>query len=353
MTTSRQRLGDASLRLHRPELAPEDVIAELETLVTELGLGSAPVFVPAPIALTNPIGLDDTPVRVPVEGRAPGGVLEGLLYCSPTDEEALARITVLADHAGVALHTVKQLREVERREASARRIAERLQDALLPTVPEIDGVLVAVRYQAAAREARVGGDFYDVFPLPDGRVLLAVGDVMGKGVEAAGRTSLITHTLRALALQGLTLHEVAAGADQQLAFQDPDLMATLWCGLYEPASGELEFTSLGHPPALLLRADGEPISLTLEGLPVGMRDLAERPREERARHLGSRDLLVLYTDGLVEASGDYVAGQEALLAAVQARRDEPLEDLIDAVLDELLADAGHTDDAVVQALRRR
>jgi phosphoserine phosphatase RsbU/P len=291
------------------------------------------------------------PIRQPQDSGA--AKLAGVLRCRPTSAEARRAIEALAAHAGAALGRIDQLTEIQHREERLRRVAERLQDALLPPVPDIEGSLIGVRYQAAAREARVGGDFYDVFPLPGDQVLLAVGDVMGKGVEAASRTSLITHTLRALALQNPDIGQIGAAADQQLTYQDPDLMATLWCALFTPSSGELVFTSLGHPPALLLRADGEPISLTLEGLPLGMGDLADQPREERSRQLGSRDLLVLYTDGLVEASGDYLAGQEALLHAVQAHRDAPLDDLIDSLLDELLQDAGHTDDAVVLALRRR
>jgi phosphoserine phosphatase RsbU/P len=188
--------------------------------------------------------------------------------------------------------------------------------------------------------------------LPDGRVLIAVGDVMGKGVDAALHTSRITHTMRSLAMGGLELDLLLERLDEQITWQDPDLMATVWCGLYEPDSGELHFASLGHPPALLLRADGNPIRLELEGLPLGLRDLTDRPPEIRARRLAPRDLLVLYTDGVVEASKDYLAGQEALLAAVAFRRDEPVGEILNGALEELLANAGHSDDAAMLILRR-
>jgi phosphoserine phosphatase RsbU/P len=133
-------------------------------------------------------------------------------------------------------------------------------------------------------------------------VLVTVGDVVGKGVEAAVRTSRITQTLRALALRELPLDQLLALADEQVVWQDPEIMATLWCGMYEPDTGELAFASLGHPPALLLRSSGDPIRLELEGLPLGMRDLSPDPPEVCTRRLDARDLLVLYTDGVVEAS---------------------------------------------------
>src|SRR5690606_1420838 len=139
-----------------------------------------------------------------------------------------------------------------------------------------------------------------------------------------------------LALQRLPIDELLARVDEHVVWQDPEIMATLWCGIYEPDSGELSFASLGHPPALLLRSTGEPIRLELEGLPLGMRDLSPKPPEIRSRQLDSRDLLVLYTDGVVEASRDYLAGQDALLRAVEAHRDDPLEELLNAALSELL-----------------
>jgi phosphoserine phosphatase RsbU/P len=340
--------GEAVLALHSPGLTAEQVAELLVRLVTELGVGEEGAFLPADAAPEEPgEGYVVVPIHPPAgaEERAPL-VTMGALRCRLAHAEALPVVELLAAHAGAALASIAHQAEV-------RRVAERLQDVLLPPVPEIPGTLIEVRYRAASKEARVGGDFYDVFPLPDDRVLLTVGDVMGKGIEAAGRTSLITHTTRALALQGLPLDLLLERLDVQVCYQDPHIMATVWCGLYEPKTGELSFASLGHPPALLLRSESDPIHLTMEGLPLGMRDLFDEPPETRDRQLRSRDLLVLYTDGLVETSGDYLSGQEALLEAVVARHGEPLDTLVDEVMDELLSDAGHTDDAVVLALRRR
>jgi serine phosphatase RsbU (regulator of sigma subunit) len=344
---------EAALSLHAATLSFEEVIGLLERLVTDLGLADRAVFVPSSAL---PHGENETRSAggaLQAEVRRYDGVLVGVLRCTPASEEAAHHVVVLAAHAGVALGSIAQVRAIERREAAVRRISERLQDSLLPDVPSIPATNIAVDYRPAARDAKVGGDFYDLFPLPDGKVMVVVGDVVGKGVEAAVHTTTITQTLRALALQRLPLDVLLARADEQVVYQDPEIMATLWCGLYEPSTGELAFASLGHPPALLLRSNGEPIRLELEGLPLGLRDLSPEPPEIRTRQLDGRDLLVLYTDGVVEASRDFVAGQEELLRAIVRRRDEPLDEMLCGALDELLADANHSDDAVMLLLRRR
>lgn len=343
-------VDEALRRLHDPALRHADVGPVLEELVSNLDLVGEAHYVPAAMAElegAQPGGLARTPVR------RPDGTLEGALWHRRGDELSALAVNIIAAQGGAALAALSRLEELQRRERGARRVAERLQDVLLPAKPDIPETNVAVRYRAASREAKIGGDFYDLFPLPDGRVLVVVGDVVGKGVEAASHLTLITQTCRALALQQLDLAVLVERVDEQVSFQNEEVMATLWCGLYEPNSGELQFASLGHPPALLVRADGTPIMLTLEGLPLGMRDLSPDPPEIRTRQLEPRDLLVLYTDGVVEASKDYVAGQRWLQDAIARRRDVPVEELVQGALDELLADAGHSDDAILLALRRR
>lgn len=346
-------VDDAALALHQPSLSVGDVTALLTSLVAELGLARDTLFQPGRRSLTPPRpGLVAAPVHA---GTAPSGRirLAGVLWYEPADPEVSRYVESLAAHASLAVGAVVERDAMATREDSLRRIAEKLQDSLLPPLPVLDQTMLAVEYRAAGTDTRVGGDFYDVFPMPDGRVLIVVGDVMGKGVEAASRTSQITQTLRALAMQGLDLNELLARVDDQVSFQDPDIMATLWCGLYVPATGELHFASLGHPPALLVREGKDPVHLALSGLPLGLRDLSEDPPECRDRQLAPRDLLVLYTDGVVESSGDVIAGLDALHAAIRQRRNEPLDRMVRECLDELLDEGGYTDDAVMLLLRRR
>lgn len=345
-------LQAAVLDLHATDLDVHALGTVLEEVVVKLGLARTAVFLPLALTAEVPTRADGIALAVPGRGRRPAGVLR----C--TEAVAGPDLELVVAHAAVAFENLSLREEIARREEAVRRIAEQLQDALLPDLPSLPNTLIDVRYRSAGREARVGGDFYDVFGLPDGRALIVVGDVMGKGVEAASRTSRITQTLRALALQGLDLQLLLERCHEQVTYQDPEIMATLWCGLYDPESGELDFASLGHPPALLLRGGddpsrSDPIRLELEGLPLGLRDLTDTPPETRSRRLGPRDLLVLYTDGVVEASGDFLAGVDALLAAVEARADEPLATIVSEVVDEMLADAGHRDDAVLFLLRRR
>jgi serine phosphatase RsbU (regulator of sigma subunit) len=348
MPSGRMRDIDAAARsLHDPMLAESEIAGALEDAIVELGLAREAHYRPRVADSTR---LGEGCLVVPVyRDRGP----DGELRCTDADPCAGWPIRLLASHAAVALDARAHSWEARRREDALRAISEELQDALLPELPALPWTTMDVMYRAATAEARVGGDFYDVFNLPDGRALVVVGDVMGKGVQAASHTSRITHTLRALALQDLGLAELLARCDEQVTYQEPGLMATVWCGRYDPSTGELEFASLGHPPALLLRAEGDPISLALEGLPLGMRDLTGEAPEIRTRLLEPRDLLVLYTDGVVEASGDYLAGQKMLLAAMDRRRDEPLKDVLTGVLEEMLLSAENRDDAVMLLLRRR
>lgn len=349
-------VGEAALALHEVQLSAEEITRLLERLVLDLELSDRATFVPAGTSAgaAPPSGADDL-VAVEVDRPRAGASeasIEGRLWCRPHHPEAHRAVEMLAAHAGAALAVTARREDTERREHGMRRVAERLQDAMLPRLPELEHTRLTVEYRAAGRETRVGGDFYDVFPLPWGSALVVLGDVMGKGIEAASRTLLVTQTFRALALQGFALEEILERADEQVRYQDPEFMATVWCGLYQPATGEMRFASLGHPPALLLRAQAEATRLELEGLPLGLRDLAHEAPETRSRKLEPRDLLVLHTDGVVEGSGDFQGGQQALMDAIGRRREDPLQSIVTATLDELLAGGGHADDAALLLLRR-
>lgn len=352
-TPSLGLVDEAALALHQPHLSAAEVRSLLVKLVGELGLAKEPRYLPADAGVPSP---DNGLLSATVECAAPISLrtlVDGVLWYRPVHDDVARHVESLAAHAGLALTAVARRDEMARREESVRRIAEKLQDALLPRLPVLESTLLAVEYRAAGQDTRVGGDFYDVFALPDGRVLIVVGDVMGKGVEAASRTSRITHTLRALALQGLELDALLARVDEQVTFQDPEVMATVWCGLYVPATGELDFASLGHPPALLVREGKDPIHLTLEGLPLGLRDLTEDPPECRDRQLASRDLLVLYTDGVIEATRDILYGLQALGDAARAVAQYPAHFMARGIVERALAGAAHRDDSLALILRHR
>ncbi|MEU0008704.1 SpoIIE family protein phosphatase [Streptomyces sp. NPDC006314] len=219
--------------------------------------------------------------------------------------------------------------EEARRQADADR--ERLADALavlqqslLPdTLPALPGVETAVYYHTASPD-RLGGDFYDLFPIDDTRWAFFLGDVCGKGPQAAALTSLTRYTLHAAAHHNpepaaalTTLNTVLHG--RYTASGDPRYCTCIFGILAPGADGRtaVHLASGGHPPALILRADGQAEYLpTPGGLLVGI--LPTAPFTSAKATLAPGDTILLYTDGLTEArtgtSRDTLYGEDALLA---------------------------------------
>lgn len=213
-------------------------------------------------------------------------------------------------------------------------IALTLQRALLPsalgTSPYVD---VAHRYVPGSRITEVGGDWYDVINLPDGRVVLVVGDVMGHGVSAAAAMGRLRITTKALVRHDIEPAELLAELD--VCAQEAGIeLATCLHIVYDPKTGRARIASAGHPPPLLLRPDGtvETIDEVL-GVPLGVGGFPFRTTEIE---LPAHATLALYTDGLIEARGrDIEAGLEALRTELGG---EPgaLEEMADRILANLL-----------------
>lgn len=220
------------------------------------------------------------------------------------------------------------------RGARDRRIAETLQRTLLPErLPMPAGALVAARYVAAEDDADVGGDVYDAIDLGDGRVLVAIGDVSGKGLTAAVTVGKVRNALRAYALEDPSPAEVLRRVDRLLlstAEQDGTPMVTLAVAVADLRAGTLTYSLGGHLPPLLLRADGKPSFLDLaEGRPLGVLDGARF--SEVVTPLCPGDRVLLFTDGLIERRGPDIDGAFARLRAVAADT-EGVDALIDAAL---------------------
>ncbi|WP_052441556.1 SpoIIE family protein phosphatase [Streptacidiphilus anmyonensis] len=240
--------------------------------------------------------------------------------------------------------TFDALGSVQEQAAVRHRLALQLQQAIVPEQTDLgllDGLKVAARYRPAAEEYRVGGDWYDVLSLPDGRVMIAVGDVAGHGIDAATGMVALRNALRGLACSGgepgplmHTLNEVALRTSGHPT-------ATALCAHYDPADRSLHWTSAGHLPALLLR-DGR--ARLLETAPNLLLGAAPRTRYQESRvQLRSGDLLLLFTDGLIERR--HASLDDAL--ALLCRAVEALESGSDleAQVDALVATAvGDTDD---------
>jgi serine phosphatase RsbU (regulator of sigma subunit) len=229
--------------------------------------------------------------------------------------------------------------------------ATRLQHAVLPErTPHAPHFEVAAHYSPSGR-TEVGGDFYDAVPLDDGRVAFFVGDVMGRGVAAAAAMAQMRAAVRAYIAVDPSPRAVLDRLDRMLHQYGTEQLVTLLCGLADPGRGELVVANAGHPPAVVLRRSGEREQLpAADGPPLAV---AESPRQERVLPFGDGDLVLVFTDGLIERRDETIDdGQVRLLDALGAVRGPDLGSDLDALV-EAVRDPTRDDDVAALALRRR
>lgn len=182
------------------------------------------------------------------------------------------------------------------------RVADMLQAAFLCNVPDqLSGLELATVYRAGLSESQVGGDCYDVFPLPDGRVALVIADVSGKGLGAAVVTATVKFSLRAFAAEVAAPSLALTRLNRMLCNEASGLgehFVTLFYAVFDPAGGRLLYASAGHETQLIKRAAGGSAWLGSTGPILGIADHLYEQREER---LNRGDALILFTDGLTEA----------------------------------------------------
>ena len=266
------------------------------------------------------------------------------------DDLTLARS--LAVRAALAVENARLLRERSH-------IAETLQRSLEPgPLPDVPGLELAARYRAAGDENQVGGDFYDAFLAEDGIWAVVVGDVTGKGAEAAALTSLTRHTLRAGALRGssasdnLALLNAALWSHSETKGRFASVVYVRVCPGDDGAT--LTMASGGHPPPLLLRTDGTVEEIEVRGTLVGA--LPESEFDERTITLDAGELLLLYTDGVTEIrrrAGDF--GERALRELLGSLAGSSADDVAAAVERTAVELHGGVprDDIAVVAIRAR
>ena len=234
----------------------------------------------------------------------------------------LALVQELGEQMGLAIRVDRMFR---RRSDTADALHASLQPRKRPDIP---GVQIAVTYLAATEDADVGGDFYDVYRTPDGWGL-AVGDVSGKGEEAAAVTAAARHAIRVLARRCADPGEVLAGANEivlaeELALDGGFVTASIAHLAWQDDRLRVVLGSAGHPAAAVLRSDGGVLMTSGGGLPLGLFPDAEPATQELAMDDG--DILFLYTDGVAQARGpDNTYFQDRLadeLAALAGRKPE-------------------------------
>jgi PAS domain S-box-containing protein len=279
-----------------------------------------------------------------VKGRVAGAVEVGARGARRFTLEDESLLILMADRAGLA---IEHARAYERELSNV----EMLQHSLLPErLPRLEGegIQLAAIYKPGG--ADVGGDWYDAIPLDGGRVGVAMGDVVGHGIEAAALMGQLRHAMRAYALEGHSPAGVLDRLDRVVRSLDGGQMATLLYLVMEEDHASVTFASAGHVPPLVISPEGEADYLeTAPNPPLGV---FESPQHrERAAKLEPGSTIVLYTDGLVEERGVSIdEGLEALrLAAAQdpCHPDELCERLVAA----MLAIHSASDDIAVLALR--
>jgi serine phosphatase RsbU (regulator of sigma subunit)/anti-sigma regulatory factor (Ser/Thr protein kinase) len=309
------------------------------------------------------VGAENSSVRMGADG-ARGPARDGARLIAPLtdrDERPLGLIelsgkregefteddeSILVQLAHMASVAIENARLYERQ----RGIAVELQKNLLPEgFPDIAGVAADFRYRAGG-DGQVGGDWFEVIPLSGGRVGMAIGDVVGRGLPAAKMMGHLRPALRAYALDGERPAVVAGHMARFVRTLDRNQMSTCVYAVLEPSTGELRCSNAGHPPPLVLTRDGRADFLTGKpGLPLGVSAEHEYPEMRATLEPGST--VLLYTDGLVEKRGEPLdVGLERLREAAVGAPVEPLEDLCERVLDALVTQAPG-DDVALLAVR--
>ncbi|MFI9641219.1 SpoIIE family protein phosphatase [Micromonospora sp. NPDC051925] len=303
------------LKLAASSHADESVLPQLHKVLQETG----PDSVQTRLREASRTG-SQVPLGGPMEGFALplvarsqrlGTLAVGRHQRHRHDPDEVAVLEDVARRAGLAI-------ENARIHAERRRVAQTLQQSLLPPVlPVVEGVGFGAEYVPTGDEAEVGGDFYDVVPLPDGRWLVVVGDVSGKGVQAAAVTGLVRDVIRVLVGDGKPLPEALARLNDTLVERGGGRYCTLALAAVGPGDGDRLDVSLhlaGHDRPVLLHGAGGANFVGTGGTALGLLDSITSPSAEIP--LAPGDALIFYTDGVTERRrGRELFGTERLREA--------------------------------------
>jgi serine phosphatase RsbU (regulator of sigma subunit)/anti-sigma regulatory factor (Ser/Thr protein kinase) len=311
------------------------------------GAVSAALQPPVLDGVATPLGEVQSALVVPMlTGDDPLGVLV-FAYDGSNRTYGAEDVNLATEIARRVTPAVDDAMRFEREVATA----EALQFSLLPDrLPVLRDAALAARYVPGGVGLKVGGDWYDAVPLRDGRVLLAIGDVVGHGVRAAASMGKLRNVLQYGALDGLA----PAALLQRLnaffcALPDAD-MATLFVAEYDPNAGRLRYANAGHPPAILRLPDGT-TRLLDEGrsMPLCATEQVHYHDAEHALPPGA--LLVLYTDGLIERRGESLDAGFARLEDALGDAPDHVEEVADLLLRDLLLDGAPPDDVALLCVR--
>ncbi|MFJ3667867.1 SpoIIE family protein phosphatase [Streptomyces sp. NPDC090106] len=278
-----------------------------------------------------------------VAGRTMGAWMAAFTYPVAFTPDERSVLTTVARMLAQALSRAEATE-------SARELTDGLQRSMLPKLgPEIPGMRVAARYVPTGGGLQVGGDWYDMIPLPGGRFALVIGDVQGHDVRAAGLMGQLRIALRAYASEGHRPDAVLSRASRFLhgmTYDDdqdsPDLrFATCLYVEVDPANGTLDIARAGHPDPAIRMADGTVLLRRTDGgLPLGIDPDADYPTTRLTLEPG--ETVMVCTDGLLETGGhDLDTGWQRVRSILEGHRGDDLEALADALVQAVHGPSSH------------
>jgi sigma-B regulation protein RsbU (phosphoserine phosphatase) len=292
----------------------------------------------------NPILLDKgirslmgAPLRA--EGKVIGVLHVGTLSPRAFTDHDVDLLQLAADRAAVAVQALTAQLD--------RAATEALQRSLLPTaLPAVSGLEMAARYVPGT--GNVGGDWYDVFPLPSGEVCAVIGDVAGTGLAAAVIMGRIRSSLQSYALETADPAELLDRLDAKMRYFEPDALATVLCAVISPSRDQIRICSAGHLPPVIARP-GQPAAVAQVAPNVLIGISSQRRRQVSTLDFPPGAVLCLYTDGLVERRDQPIDQGIAQLRAAVTTADP--EAGCAAVMAAMASYSPHTDDIALLILR--
>lgn len=227
-------------------------------------------------------------------------------------------------------------------------LAVGLQESMLPaTIEAVDGLSVAVRYRPARAGHQVGGDWYDVIPLPEGRVGLVVGDVQGHDIQAAAVMGQLRTALRAYATEGHSPAALMSRASTFLRDLDTERLATCVYVSLDPATGDAQVVRAGHPSPHVRSADRSAPLPVAGGLPLGLPDFSDGPYPVHHFRLGPEETLLLCTDGLLEFHDSALEAGERQIRTLLDEGPADLDELAEHIVASIEDRQGQEDDVAL------
>jgi len=301
MSPERERRAISALRRHRPHVTNNIRTTTLERTARPYLLETFKALGP------------HSAITIPLHSR---GATHGAIVAYYTDsgrtysDDDIPMFVELGRRAAIAIENAQSYER-------ERRVATTLQEASLPTLlPTIPGIRLDAVYKPGTHEAQIGGDWYDAFTLEDGSLVVTIGDVTGRGLQAAVIMGKIRQALGIVTLYERDPAKILNAADYILRQRWPGEIVTAMVAVINPGRDSVRFANAGHPFPLLRYHDGSIEELRSIGLPLGLRNMAES-QPTQSHELASIGLLTFFTDGLTEWTHKLPEGEQRLRSILE------------------------------------